>query len=293
MKITLDYPFAEYPFRKAFLVVSKYSQPKPIAGEVPWLPPYGRADEGGLEVAFVEQIKTEDGKKSVPDPVRKPILQRGHNFSVVFCGNPIGRSLTKDGKLADEIGPLISPFFYEDDQHTFFVEPSLTEITTREWEDYVIAESPPHIEWEEEDYWKDFPIHVEMPEIEQGGLIDPIDPLSRYRIQPKDDWVTNPTTVLRFDERLIGQGGGSDFQVLPAGTDVEGLGIPVNVSPGSDLAVDGVLVVSGPELGLDGGAVSGIELDVIGGGGLTEALPHNRDVLRAPGAAPVRGFVIR
>jgi len=41
----------------------------------------------------------------------------------------------------DEIGPLISPFFYEDQNapHTFFVEPSLAERTVHDWEEYVVT----------------------------------------------------------------------------------------------------------------------------------------------------------
>src|SRR5207249_3121893 len=41
----------------------------------------------------------------------------------------------------DPIGPLISPFFYEDLEHphTFFVEPSLAEKTVHDWEEYVVT----------------------------------------------------------------------------------------------------------------------------------------------------------
>ena len=41
----------------------------------------------------------------------------------------------------DPIGPLISPFFYEDQAapHTFFVEPSLAEKTVQDWEEYVVT----------------------------------------------------------------------------------------------------------------------------------------------------------
>jgi hypothetical protein len=41
----------------------------------------------------------------------------------------------------DPIGPLISPFFYEDQEapHTFFVEPSLAEKTVHDWEEYVVT----------------------------------------------------------------------------------------------------------------------------------------------------------
>ncbi|MFH0728224.1 MAG: neuraminidase-like domain-containing protein [Pseudomonadota bacterium] len=41
----------------------------------------------------------------------------------------------------DPIGPLIAPFFYEDQSapHTFFVEPSLVEKTVQDWEEYVLT----------------------------------------------------------------------------------------------------------------------------------------------------------
>ena len=41
----------------------------------------------------------------------------------------------------DPIGPLISPFFYEDQTaaHTFYVEPSMAEKTVHDWEEYVVT----------------------------------------------------------------------------------------------------------------------------------------------------------
>ncbi|WON73553.1 neuraminidase-like domain-containing protein [Nitrosospira sp. Is2] len=43
--------------------------------------------------------------------------------------------------LMDPIGPLIAPFFYEDQgaPHTFFVEPSLAEKTVHDWKEYVVT----------------------------------------------------------------------------------------------------------------------------------------------------------
>ena len=42
---------------------------------------------------------------------------------------------------ADPIGPLITPFFYEDQDapNTFFVEPSLAEKTVHDWNEYVVT----------------------------------------------------------------------------------------------------------------------------------------------------------
>ena len=53
----------------------------------------------------------------------KPVLASGNSFSLLACANVLTLPTA-------EIASLTSPIFYQDDEYTFFVEPTLTETTT-------------------------------------------------------------------------------------------------------------------------------------------------------------------
>ena len=177
--------------------------------------------------------------------------------------------------VSAEIRKLVNPFFYQDEQHTFFVEPTPTETTVTDWEEWVISSIPRHkAMWETlvVEERSAIPVEKYVPVI-KSSLPYPIDPVAHLRIESKIDWVTDPATVLRFDDHFIGQEGGIDLKVLPAGTNVSDFGTLVNVNPGSELVSDSVVVAYGErKLGAGRFQLPEGGLNVVGGGGMNSAL---------------------
>ena len=168
-----------------------------------------------------------------------------------------------------------NPFFYQDEQHTFFVDPSLNETTVTDWEEWGHSSIPRHkAMWETRvvEERSAIPVEKNVP-VTKSSLPYPIDPVAHLRIESKIDWVTDPMTVIRFDDRFIGQEGGIDLKVLPAGTNVSDFDTLVNINPGSEL-VSGSVVVVYDKRKLGEGRFQFPEggLNVVGGGGMNSAL---------------------
>ncbi|MFL6201533.1 MAG: neuraminidase-like domain-containing protein [Thermoanaerobaculia bacterium] len=194
----------------AFRVVSKNSAPEVVSLDPlePFAPPY-TLDHAGinrhagsdlLEVNFSAKSKNEgSGWYDFVSPPRE-ILGQAESF-LLLVGNP-------PELVAPDVAPLISPFFFQDRQSTFFIEPTLTETTITEWEDWVIPVAQPKPK-------DDLPITAEVPEwLDPGGPVE-IDPLALFEIQAATDWVTAPTTLLQFDQAWVGPAGGVDVLALP------------------------------------------------------------------------------
>lgn len=111
----------------------------------------------------------------------------------------------------------MSPFFYKDltdfastSEATFFVQPSLTEVTLSVWRFWAVPAIPgnylPVLAL------SDVPIAAQTPRAQVP--VDRGDPVySLYTLEPKPDWVTNAATVLTYGGTPIGSDGGLD---LPA-----------------------------------------------------------------------------
>lgn len=109
-----------------------------------------------------------------------------------------------DRPRLDDVGPLISPFFYEDqaEPHTFFVEPSLAERTVHDWEEYVVTTE----QYTEVKIPKIIIPIPYFPEITiplwpaDVGILDP-------RIRPKD-WMFRDDVLLGVSKGVFGPRGG-------------------------------------------------------------------------------------
>lgn len=196
----------------AFRVVSRHAAPEVVPRDPtqPFDPPYitDRAainrynGSDALKVSFIEKIEDDGGPRPVPTWTTDSILRKADNFSLLAPDS-------QQRLVAPEFAYLISPFFFADRHHTFFVEPTLTEKTFTEWEDWVVPVSVP-------DLSDDAPLAYGVPEwLDPGGPVE-FDPLALYGIQEMSDWVTSPQTVLQFDEAWVGRGGGVDVLALPA-----------------------------------------------------------------------------
>jgi hypothetical protein len=199
-------------WKTAFRVVSKYSPPA-VVQRAPLQPHPKPYETTAAEItrykgsdAFVVRFaeKSVDDGSGPPDNtvVDKAILQDVGSYSIVMPEE-------LPYLAAPQFAPLISPFFFQDKAHTFFVEPTLTENTFIEWEDWTIQQP----EWELD--IDDIVLESNVPEwVDPAGPIT-YDPLSIYELEFTTDWVTADKTLLAYDQAWVGVSGGVNVQVLP------------------------------------------------------------------------------
>lgn len=245
---------------------------------------------GALLVEFKQRITTEPGKS--PTVETPSILRSGGKFTLLPCDNnitlgtpdPSSLNATNPDAVAaaiqsglPEIASLMKPVFYQNNAHTLFIEPNVTEQTIEEWQDWVTRTPRPEANGQIPDWLKYLEVVPAIPK--KPPIPDLIDPWSTIKPKPGFDWLTNPGTGLLFDGDLIGPAGRAGVEIRPAGT-INGDGQPVNVNPGSALASAHTLVLtegmSLEETGLT--AVAG-GLNVVGGAGFNPALKQNFDAL--------------
>jgi len=245
-----------------------------------------------FKVNFRGKITTEPGKSSPPSD--HDILGQGGAYTLLPADNellPMGVSedayrtaarpqavkAAIESGLA-EIATLMRPVFYQDNRYTFFVEPSVTEKTIEEWQEWV-TRTPQVDPWRPEyPWWKEPQITPALPPKWPLPEPDPLGPIVKHPdvlINPvRDrDWLINPATVLKFDEALIGPVGQPGLEVA---TDVAqtGLATQINVNPGSEVA-GAVAVGAAHTFARSGLQVTGGGLNVIGSAGLNPALAQN------------------
>ncbi|MFL6255161.1 MAG: hypothetical protein ACJ74T_09055, partial [Pyrinomonadaceae bacterium] len=153
-------------------------------------------------VSFVEKVEESGGSSSASPKVQKQILEKADKFSVLLPSN-------LPQLVVPEFAPLINPFFFQDRHHTFYVEPTLTEQTFLEWQDWIVPVVGPDLDF-------DVPITASDPEwLDPGGPVE-FDPLSIYEFGDNFDWATSPGTLLQFGDAWVSGGGGVNVQQLPA-----------------------------------------------------------------------------
>lgn len=251
---------------------------------------------GPFTVVFKQRITTEPHKAPL---VETPsILQEGSEYTLLPCDNniilgaPDPASLDANSPAAvaaaiesglPEIASLIKPLFYQDNAHTLFVEPDVTERTIEEWQGWVAPTPRPEPDWTNPDWWKDIIVIPKVPWKDpipdpKDRWIIPIDPGSLINTKPEIDWLVNPGTVLLFDGVLIGPVGRPGVEILT--TDAADViaqgGAPVKINPGSGVASGSTAVLTDPTAFERNGLtqVAG-GLNVIGGDGFNSALGQN------------------
>lgn len=251
--------------------------------------------DGELEVSYYERITTEPLKTpDKPNPQR--ILQQGNNYTLLPCNNNlIALGVSEDAfhgaenpdavKAAiesglGEIASLIKPVFYQDNQHTLFVEPNVTERTSEEWQEWITPAPQPGTDWLDPDLWKE-PFVIPLiprtgPFPEPEDLHDPsINPWSLIKPIQDFDWLVNSATLLTFDDVLIGPAGQPGLEILPAGVIAEG-GLLVNVNPGSSLGAGSTVILNNVTIYKLNGLTQGAGgFNIVGGAGNNSALQQN------------------
>jgi hypothetical protein len=298
---------------QAFYLQGRNSAPESRGYAAPPTNPFSSANaqtttryrgSSALQVRFKEKITTEPGK--TPAPAVCDILRPGKAYTLLPCDNellPFGVSEEAYRNAANpqavkaaiesglgEIAALMRPVFYQDNRHTFFVEPSVTEKTVEEWQEWVTRTPQAEPLLPEYPWWKEIVVIPEMPW--KPPLPDPLDP----RITPDvvinpaldRDWLINPTTALAFDNVLLGPTGQPGLEVMTTvmtTMDQPAPGAHINVNPGS--AVPGSVVVTAEHtFERSGLAVAGGGLNIVGRGGLNEGLAQNVKGLNRTGFGP-------
>ena len=261
------------------------------------------AGSGALKVSYQEKISSEPGK--TPPPANPSLLQQGRDYTLLPCNNellPLGVSAEAYQNAANpavvkaaiesglaEIAILLRPVFYQDQRHTFFVEPSVTETTTEEWD--LSVTKPPITEpgWIKPDWWDD--IHI-IPEIPwPQPLPDPlgpwfdldIDPESLINPSPDRDWLINPGTMLEFDGVLVGPTGQPGLDI-PTELATGMAGTAMHINPGSGLGSGSeVRLTDASTFAQSGLMPSTSGLNVVGRGGFNSALSQNFNEMNRTG----------
>jgi hypothetical protein len=160
---------------------------------------------GALTVWHAEKIEEFDAQTTKKD-APQPVLEKGNpsGFSLVIPPRKV------DTTGSNEIDSLVRPFFYQDNKHTFYVEPTVTEQVFHEWEDWIVATPDPKWEFDHDIYWEE--AHPPYP---WGPTVDPNppDPISPYAIFAVQDVLASNDSVLAgavtvpFGESWIGAEG--------------------------------------------------------------------------------------
>ncbi len=266
-------------FNVAFKVVSKHAPPENGTTIALPTPIYSASEtvagryrgSGELTVNYVERIESVDGGQAkITNNPTAHIFQKGDGSFLLTIGN-------SPSYAPDDIAPIVTPFFFSDRQNTFYVEPSLDEVTTDEWTPWHVPSSgstqvfiPDPNFWEHINLIPAFPIKLPIP----SGP-DPIDPYAHFTFQRQTDWVTDPMTLVQYDQGFIGERGGLDVTTVMVGTPQIGpFNTNVRVSAGSSLALGTTLVVNRNALDVsrNGILTTSKMVSVVGKDGLNPAL---------------------
>ncbi|HEY2499455.1 MAG TPA: neuraminidase-like domain-containing protein [Candidatus Angelobacter sp.] len=166
------------------------------------------------------------------------ILEKINSFSLLPCSNQVVPApfLDPTEPLYNQVGSLVSPFFYKDtgnsnatatnfaDEVTFFVQPTLTEQTIDEWEGWAISPGIPTQDWSDPAIFNNIPIVSQVP-VPGPAPVEAGDPVySVFPMQNATDWLTAPTTALTFGTSLIGKSGGVTVADLDAAKSLASVG---------------------------------------------------------------------
>jgi hypothetical protein len=273
---------------KSFYLAGRNSSPEIANYSAPPRNPYGAGivratryfGNGPLTVAYTQRVTTEDGKQTVDPPVTPSILQQSCAHWLLECNNDITLG-------SAEFASLVKPVFYHNNLHTLFAEPNLTERTIEEWQEWVTPMPEPDLRWDSPEWWKDVFVQPVTPSLKPPLFVEPHNPMWKLPIgegslrglNPKVDWMVNPSTGLVFDGNLIGPSGRAEIEALSATASVSALASgsgTVQVQAGSGVAADASLFAAGIDaLNRSGLQLTRGGLNVVAGSGFNSALAQN------------------
>ena len=191
---------------------------------------------------------TDAGQTQIGDRIQEPILQSAKSFDLLACNNPVVFARTgftppspsaspelTDKAYAGLISMLSSPFFYldtadanSDEELTFFVQPSLSEIPVSQSVRWAIPPVFPDSNIVDPNYWSSI---VLIPQVPVRYQPIPPDQNSIFQYQFKADWLTADSATLAFNTSVIDRGGRIDpGRIISRG--INGSGVKVISIPG-------------------------------------------------------------
>jgi hypothetical protein len=241
-------------------------------------------------VSFQERI-TSEPEKTPPKANPSILQQQSATYTVLPCnGNltsiGIGEEAFKGAeneaavraaleKGVGEIASLMKPVFYQDQANTFFVEPSVSEQTIEEWQEWVTRTPLPEPDWPPPEV---IDIRPEIPRWTLPGRDDPgplyIHPRSLLLPRQGSDWLVNPRTALLFDGTPVGPVGRPELKILTDADLTAGSAL-VKVHPAGGIGEKTNVVLTTGTLEESGLTDRSGGLNVIGSGGFNPALEKN------------------
>ncbi len=102
-----------------------------------------------------------------------------------------------------------APFFYQDGQHTFYIEPTLTETITPWTETQFPAAARLGVAADSDGQLEQIAVEAHVPAI-SSALPPDLHALARFKLLPRQDWLTETGNMVRFDGQPVGESGGLD-----------------------------------------------------------------------------------
>jgi hypothetical protein len=164
------------------------------------------AGSGALKVGYLEKVVHENEALTEFTWTTADILRKGGAYTLLAPSNATEYP-------NPDLARLVSPFFYQDQDHAFFVEPWLTETTSEEWEGWLVTDVSAGRQFEQAEWWDDLELVAAT-----AGSTEPcaMDASALFQLKPRQDWLTDSATALQVGTRLIGRGGGLDVAALRA-----------------------------------------------------------------------------
>jgi hypothetical protein len=277
------------PVGRTFRVVNKHSPPQVSYQSYSAAPyePYSHQGvaatsyevSGELDVTYMESADISNTSSNLSLKTGTILTASlGTDYSLLFASNLPRLPFTatnEPGVFSWFDSPylvdlLLRPFFYQDSENTFFVEPTMTEQTIDEWDWWVIQYPWPYAYLNSDSWWSNLLLQAAVPTALHFPPSEQIDVSSLYRLKPTEDWLTNPTTVLHYGDHFVGKNGGLTALTLPPQQRVGSTSIPLKpvVPPSSTVSAGG----NGQRMaaGSKGAVLQNGGLTLVNQGGLTK-----------------------
>jgi hypothetical protein len=167
-----------------------------------------------FQTSYSQALSMIDGTVQSEQGFVEPVLQSVNSYNLLVCDNPPlapPDNASLYSSFMSQIGILSSPFFYEDTSDyntdkelTFFVQPTLTEKSVSQWEEWAIGPLFPSSSINDPKYWNAITLTAQVAATYQPPSPDP-EVIFQY--QPNADWVTNESTRISYRTSVIGSQG--------------------------------------------------------------------------------------
>lgn len=109
---------------------------------------------------------------------------------------------TQTSKTNPDNAVLVSPLFYQDDKHTFHVEPALTETALTDYDGWVIPSVTAQSTFDQDLYWDRLDLFSQVP---TGDTITlgSVPGSAIYQVEPRADWVTDIGTTIAYEGSAV------------------------------------------------------------------------------------------